>query len=300
MAASENTSLFKFCDTDTSLKILNSQSLRWSSPHLFNDPYELSHRCQLAFTEKALLRGLILEAVEMLFGPGNLAPSDNDLITTIARWRDEKRFNSADEAEAVLTELLAKKAASQFAVAMQYIQQWQQHVSALRICCFSDRADNINAWQRFGDNHHGVVLELATKPGTAQHNPKKVRYSNKPPQLLNLDQQVDIVYGRQNKLSTRQFVKNSLSKNRNNNKEGEWRCFISDNEGAALEDYLWYSNTKFAVGDLKTVYLGQAISAEDRAAVLNLVKHRYPKTPVYRTQPRPGSYHMDFSQVPKI
>jgi len=232
MAASENTSVFKFCDSDTSLKILNGQSLRWSSPHLFNDPYELNHCHQQTFSKKALLRGLILEAVEMLFGAADLASSDNDLITTIARWRDEKRFNSADEAEAVLTELLAKKADGQFSAAQQYMQQWRQHVSALRICCFSDRADNINAWQRFGDNHHGVALEFATKPGSVLHKPKKVSYSNKPSQLSSLDQQVDIVYGRQNKLSGSQFVKKSLSKNRNNNKAGEWRCFISDNEGA--------------------------------------------------------------------
>lgn len=300
MAPNEKNSLIKFCDIDTSLKILKGQSLRWSSPHLFNDPYELTHNIDLDISKTGFLREMVLEAVEMLFDPVELKESSNNLVATIARWKEEKRFNSADEAESVLRELLEKKADKQYSVLKEHLRQWQKHVSSVRICCFSDEPNNVNAWQRYGDNHHGVALEFACNNGSALQMPKKMTYSVTPPTISSLGNLVNIAFGKEAKLNSRKFIKKSLIKSRKNIGENEWRCFITDVDGSTLDDYLWYSNTKFPVGDLKKVYFGLDISPEDRATVLNVLKNNYQKTQVFKAQKRKDSYEIDFSQVPKL
>ncbi|MGK0498557.1 MAG: hypothetical protein ACJAYG_000188 [Oceanicoccus sp.] len=60
-AVHEISSLTTFCSAETCLKILNSQSLRWSAPHLLNDPVELNRHSTPDFNAEGLLNGMIKE-----------------------------------------------------------------------------------------------------------------------------------------------------------------------------------------------------------------------------------------------
>ncbi|WP_101759662.1 DUF2971 domain-containing protein [Oceanicoccus sp. KOV_DT_Chl] len=181
MAIDEIASLVKFCSAETGLKILNSQSLRWSAPHLFNDPFELSHLSRPDFTPEKLLAGMIKEAINMLFAPSDPTGKNNRLVAAVARWREEERFASEEEAEQVLNQLLSQIANQQQESIDKYLAEWQRYARTLRICCFSDKPANIYSWRSYADNHAGIALRFSAGDDTSLTQPRKVTYSTTPP-----------------------------------------------------------------------------------------------------------------------
>lgn len=299
MAANEIASLVKFCDIQTGLKILNSQSLRWSSPHLFNDPFELDHTSKVDITPDQLIQGIIKEAINLLFGPTEPSGKQNRLVAAIARWREEERFASEDEAGDVLKQLLAQIAEQQQQAISEYSGQWVDFAQRVRICCFCDKPTNLNAWQRFGDNHAGIALRFSCGEHTALPNPHRVSYSSVPPTLTSLKEQVDVCYGRQDAPSTDDFVPKLLSKNKSNNTEREWRCINIDKQehDTQSNEELWYDNKKFSSPELKAVYLGLSSAANEKATIIDLIKKKYQQTKIYQAHRLPGRYEIEFKAV---
>lgn len=297
MAIDEIASLVKFCSAETGLKILNSQSLRWSAPHLFNDPFELSHLSRPDFTPEQLLSGMIKEAINMLFAPSEPTGKNNRLVAAIARWRDEERFASEDEAEQVLSQLLSQVANQQQEAIDQYLNAWQQFSRTLRICSFCDKPANMYSWRAYADNHAGIALRFSTGEDTALPTPRKVTYNPVPPLITSLKEQVAVTYGKEKSPSADSFIDKMLSKDKTQNVEREWRCFASDTEAAESDASLWYSNKQFSTPELKSVYLGLATSRQDRDAIIKLVKEKYRNTKVYQAQRLPGKYEIEFNQV---
>lgn len=296
MPADQVISLVKYCSAATSLKVLNSQSLRWNAPSLHSDPFEPDHLSSIGFTLEMLQKEMIKEAIGMLFGPSDPSGKSNRLIAAICRWRDEDRFASEEEAEQVLTQLLGQVALQQQELIDSYMEEWREFSRTLRICSFADKPNNIHCWQRYADNHAGIALRFSTGEGTSLPNPQRVTYGITPPLVTSLKEQIAVIYGRQNLPSSAGFMEKLLSKNKSNNVEREWRCF-SHAPDNATEDDLLHNYQEFSPNELKGVYLGLTTSYQDKEAVIQLVKDKYPKTRVYQAEAVSGRYELDFVQL---
>jgi len=297
VAVDETASLVKYCSINTGLKVLNSQSLRWSSPHLFEDPFEPDSFSPAGFDQNMLTRELIKEAISMIFSPNDPTGKDNSLIAAIARWREEDRFSSEEEAEKVLSQLLGQIANQQFEHLVSYMDEWKQFAGNLRITAFSDKPDNMHSWQRYADNHAGIALRFSAGEDTALPSPRKVSYSTTPPRVISLKQQVAVAFGKAPFPGKDDFIDKHLSKNTENRAEKEWRCIRFEETDLDSDKQLWYSNKKFLPSELKTVYLGLATAPEDRNAVISIIKEKYQKTRVYQAVAATGRYEIDFLQV---
>ncbi|MFT5691897.1 MAG: hypothetical protein ACI92E_001228 [Oceanicoccus sp.] len=300
MTTSAVTSLLKFCDLDTSFKILNSQSLRWSAPNLFGDTFELTHKIQVDIATDALLKSLVMEALDRLFSPIELDRQENRLTATIDRWREERRFNSEDEAEAVLQNLLSPIVNQQQIQIKKYTSLWRKYASSVRLCCFSDKPTNMSAWQRYGDNHSGVALEFSCGPNTLLTNPKRMSYTTEPPLITSTKQQANIAYAKEPRLTTANFAEKLLIKDRALADEREWRCFMTTKFEPEQDDQLWYDNAKFSETELKAIYLGLEISPEKTDHIITILKNHYKKTKIFKAVKVPNSYAIAFVQVPKL
>lgn len=296
MATDNPTSLVKYFSITAGLKTLEKQCLRWSSPNLFNDPFELDHNYSPEIDADKLLKGLINEALAMLFGPNEPTGKNNQLVAAISRWRDEDRFASEEEAEQVLKQLLSQVANHQQKDLNHFVSNWKQFAQALRICCLSDKADNIACWKHYASNHQGIALRFAAGEDTHLKAPKRVIYKNQPLQLTNLKQQVDITYGKAKASNSEEFSNIPLTKNTIHSIEKEWRCFGSDL--AQKDDPLeWYSDQKFATAELKAVYLGLNISEVNKETIKKLLKEHYNKTKLYQARIIPGQFAIDFTII---
>ncbi|MBL4827744.1 MAG: DUF2971 domain-containing protein [Spongiibacteraceae bacterium] len=299
MTTKDIISLVKFCDTETGLKILNSQSLRWSSPHLFNDPFELGHHSAPSVNNQNLVSGIIKDAINMLFGPTEPKGKSNRLVAAISRWRDEDRFASEEEASIVLKQLLGQVAEQQIQTIDSYVSAWKEFASSIRICSFCEKPGNMSAWQRFGDNHNGIAMRFSCGENTALPNPQAINYGSAPPFVTSLKEQVSVCYGREEAPTHDGFLGKLLSKSKENRSEQEWRCLAQEENknDIGTDEQLWYSNKKFSSSELKAIYIGLATSLQDKEAVIKLVKDKYPKTKVYQAQALAGRYEIDFSAI---
>ncbi len=287
-------SLVKYCSMETGLKILNSQSLRWSAPHLFNDPYEPDYLSGADFSPEVLLSNLVKHAISLLFGRDEPSGKSNKLVAAIARWRQEERFASEEEAEEVLKQLLGQMAIHQQKDIDQYLNEWRKFASQLRICCFSDKPNNAFSWQRFSDQHRGIALRFSCGDDSSLPNPRKVVYDSTPPRITNLKQQTAVIFGREKAPSSDDFLEKFLKKSRIHNKdEREWRCLeLNDDQQDAADPQFWYSNNKFANTELKAVYLGLATTKPEKEALINLVKAKYPRCKIYQAEKTANDYNI--------
>jgi len=285
--------LTKFCDIETGLKILNSQSLRWSAPNLFNDPFEPSHETELEFSAEGMVKGAIKDAIGMLFGPQDPTGRENKLVAAICRWRDEERFGSEDEAEVVLKQLFGQLAEQHYEKVDVFMKAWHQYAKSVRICSFSDKPDNMVAWSTLANNHSGIALKFTCGDETSLPAPRRVSYTANPPVVTSLKEQVDVLFGRQQAPNNEEFIIKLLQKDKAISGQKEWRCFSFD----AAEDGLLYTNKPFQPSELKAVYLGLACSDEDKTAIIKVIKEKLKKTKVYQAAKASNGYAVEFEQV---
>lgn len=282
---------------DTGLKILNSQSLRWSSPHLLHDPFELHYRSGADFTADTLLQAVIKEAISMLFGAREPTGKSSRVVAAIARWREEERFASEEEAEGVLQQLLGQMLQQQQEQIDKYIADWQQFARAVRICSFCDKPTNQTAWHLYADNHHGIALKFSAGEDSALPDPHRVNYSQQPPQITNKKEQVGVFYGKQTPPTSESFLDKLLTRSRDRSGEREWRCFELDTGELPEDDQLWYHDRTFKAHQLKAIYLGLGVSTSEREMLLQLAHQYFRNSRIFQTRKLENSYEVEFVQI---
>lgn len=291
--------LAKFCSATTAEKILSSQRLRWSAPHLLSDPFELNHQTQLNFDPMTLLDGVIRTATGMIFSreePRSRSP----LATVIRRWRDEERFASPDEAEDVLKELMSRMVNQRQTAIDETMADWRRFTRELRLCCFSAKADNLPSWQRHADCHRGAALRFRCGEFTALPEPKAVEYSPNRPEITTFKEQINAILHHDDVNAQDSFLEKFLVKPPMSSDELEWRCFFHAEDQASSrenDDSLWYDDRPFEKSDLTSVYLGAFMSSKDKRRLVSIISERYTNAKMFQAQVIPGKYEIEFSRL---
>lgn len=304
--ASQPDTLAKYCTVDAAIKVLQSKTLRWSAPHLFSDPFELSHNTQLTFDPKSLLSNVIRAACGIIFAreePRGISP----LSAAIRRWRDEERFTSPEEAGDVLRELMSRVVDQKQDSLDEIMSAWRLYTRNLRICCFSTKPDNLTSWKEYADKHRGVVLKFHCADGSVLGTAEKVTYDPTPPEVTSLKEQIDAILHNQELAVEQGFQEKFLCKSPTCKSEREWRFFYSlEPEGNSLEpgdnvkrtgEDSWFDNRPFNEQILTAIYFGLHTPIDAKKLLINLVKEKYPHTKIYQAEMVQGKYDMKFSRV---
>jgi hypothetical protein len=287
-------SLVKFCTIDTGIKILNSQALRWSAPHLFSDPFELHDQTELELSSDSLLDVLRREALIMLFGPDVPSGRHNRLVNIMARWREQERFCDEQEADTVLRELLGQIAEIQARHVDDYMLEWQRFARNVRIACFSEKPGNVACWQRFAANHHGIALRFNCGDDTALPKPQRVTYHQHAALITSQQEQLEVIYGRRSAPTNTEFPEKLLHKGRQDHLEQEWRCIDRTVELEDEDREQCYDTRKFAAHELRAVYFGIFTPEHDKQHIGRLVRANYPTAKIYQAHASAGRYELDF------
>lgn len=294
MAADAVSSLIKFCTIDAGVKILSSQTLRWSAPHLFDDPFELHYESHPDVSAAGLLDVLLREALIMLFGPDVPTGRHNRLVNIMARWREQQRFCDEDEAQEVLRELLGQIAEIQARQVNEYMAQWQRFARNSRIACFAEKPHNVACWQRFAERHRGIALRFECGEDTGLPKPQRVNYQGYAPVVTSRQEQLEAIYGKRSAPTANDFPAKFLIKGRHDHLEQEWRCFDTV-ESDEKDPALWFDLRKFPAHELRAVYFGALTAEADKELIGKLMRSNYPTAKIYQGTIVPGRYEIEFS-----
>lgn len=292
-------SLVKFCDATTAEKILSSQALRWSAPHLFSDPFELRYDSQLNFSEQDLLKATVRHAVTMIFGAESPAGA-TPMVQAIRRWRSEERFDSPDEAESVLKGLLAQMVSTRQQQIDQLMETWRSYAQRLRVCCFCSKTDNLEAWQLFADNHRGVALRFKAGEETSLPNPKSIIYQEFRPEITRLRDQLDAIIKNKTAATNNDFASKFLVKPKQFANQKEWRCMrlqSEKNQANPLAEASDYNDIRFAGQELAGIYFGINTSTEVQNKLTKLAISINPKIRIFVGHRHAYQFELQFERL---
>ena len=287
--------LIKFCDAATAKAVLSTGTLRGSAPHLFADPFELDYESTINFDSARLLQAAVKTGASMIFGRDE--PKGNSpLINAIRRWRDEERFDSPEEAEKVLEDLMAQMVDTRSEAMETLLRDWRNYALQVRICCFCSKPENPRAWQQFADNHTGIALRINVGEESDFPAPQKVLYRTERPEITSLKEQLAAVLLGQETRAQEGFQEKLLTKSKACSDEVEWRSFwmSTDASGGAAS---LYDDKKIAPSSIKGIYFGVLTPEQTKAEIVHLVKTRYKNIKLFQAKKATGKFEIDFDRL---
>ena len=297
MSYKQPTSLVKYTDATAAIAILSESTLRWSAPCLFDDPFELNHQSTLNFDSRVLLTACVKSTLGLIFSRDD--PKGNSpLIKAIRRWRTEDRFDSEEEAQEVLTELLTSMVQHREPDVLEIMRDWRDYARKIRILCLSDGHSNINFWTRYAGNHTGVAIRFACGEETTIENPLPLSYSETKPEISPLTEQMDILMNQSNILVQESFANKFLCKSKVDSRDKEWRAFKTAEDAARVtEESQMFEQVKFENNEVRAVYFGAEIIEKSKLEINSLLKRKYPKAKVYQAAANHEKFELNFERI---
>jgi len=170
--------------------VLATRRVRWSSPLLFNDPFDITQELRLNFDE-ALLNGAIAEEMARMIerspshGPKIRHPLLNALLAML-----DGRPDLRTEIATGLRDLSHPPSQGQVHALEDLRQMWRDLVPTMRVLCLSELHDVTSMWNHYSDNYRGVVLEFEAvdEIDSCLLVARPVVYQDQPPAIADAEQ----------------------------------------------------------------------------------------------------------------
>ena len=258
---------------ETAIKVLASNSLRWSKPKIFNDPFDT----QLPYLIEKNINFPILLVLSLILDKKNYKAADNIKNIISLEQRKNGLRSKYDIIKSFLednTELLNASVKSG--------NDMLDNVQQLFCLCLAEDQLNVAMWAHYTKNHEGIVLGFHTNKSDAFENCYPVSYagSHLTPQTLNC------VYDYE-ELAKLMVSELCLVKSSDWEKEKEWRCF---SDGSPDKDF---QLKEFPASTLKSVHFGLRSDAAIKKTVQLLAKNLNSSVDFFQCKTGKGSFKIE-------
>jgi Protein of unknown function (DUF2971) len=271
-------SFFKYMSVSTAAIVLENCTLRWSSPLLFNDPFDVPRELSFGISLEDIVRASSDRMAKLIEHPpadtSNLQPQIRLIVDTV------KRGISAD----LKTQLLAglTDSAETHRPTGQSIEElremWRSWLPQFRILCLTESPAHAAMWYHYADQYRGVALELRCDDelDSAWLGAKPVTYPAPKPAVYTADGWAELLTTVGGLAIESLLDVATYTKAPDWSYENEWRItsFMKAPETGLFTDY------RFNPRELAGVYLGPKITPEDRQAILDLAA-RFPAASIH-------------------
>lgn len=292
---------FKYTSYNTAKIILRDLTYRWSSPLLFNDPFD---------TQMELRNGLDTENPELslweevqrrvLARVDPVGTSNNPLFRIIMAIRGGELENKIHEiisgfqkgkVGAIATPMhqLFENAHSIF---QGLNDDWKKLLNQMRIFSVSEIFDDLLMWAHYAENHNGAVFKLRCLPekDNALCIAQRVTYSDEIPIMVTIGDLVDHQCGVGRFTEQDYFKKQALTKSFHWNYEREWR--IVDYRFDQINEL--FIDVPFHSQEIDSLYLGCRMSPGNRKQIKDIVKTILPHVKVFQASPHERKFQLVF------
>ena len=288
---------YKYMAAGTARIVLANRKLRWSSPVLFNDPFDI-HPDTLHFDGVELQRALMNEISSLLRNPENALVADPRL-----RHMLDHALQSTPEHRAAMAavtneyEPFVPDPANDSLLELKRV--WGDMVpKKMRVLCLSEVKDLTAMWAHYAANATGVVLrfEAVDRLDSPFLMARQVTYDDSPPAITRAREWARLMIRSpdwQNDMSF--FDDYEHTKTTEWESEREWRISSMKRRG---ETGL-YSDYCFKERELSAVYYGWKCANDDRAAIDSLLSHGLDHVKRFNTYPDPATRRYTFKEVPR-
>ncbi|PQA81041.1 hypothetical protein C5F52_21725 [Limnohabitans sp. TS-CS-82] len=288
---------YKYSSPDGALAMLNSGVARYSTPLLFNDPFDIQAGLHFDFDPEQLHRAVV-DRIGELAASSDEPPVDPQDIwgKVVLMARRHFRTHGFDREHWML--MTEPSFANLLEVIRDTQAQYQKHwhevqLPQMRVFCVSEDRDNLLMWSHYAKDHTGAVFELWSLPD--EDNPLSVavpvNYVERPIAFFSMKEFVDDMVGIR-KLDIRALYRRyACTKSLHWAYEKEWRVWYP------LSKTDKYDFSPIRPSELKAVYLGCRSEQGFRDHVRRLVNEKYPEAKLFIAQEATGSYELRYADA---
>ena len=269
---------YKYHSAATAKIVLSTSSLRWSSPQLFNDPFDVPRTAELNFTTHDLEEAIHAAFVEMLHK--DRLPTNPIFALLVQLIKAGKVALTEKQVLESLRDHLKGLGPVVEANLKEFRQAWEELVPRMRILCMSAVNNSPPMWAHYCDAHRGVVLQLdsSDERDSSLLLAERVTYRPEKPQLPGAVFWAEAILG-EREINWQEYFRDYFYVKRPDwGYEQEWRVISYAPEGQPG----LFEDSHFDGRDLSAVYLGAEIAAVDQQTILAITKERYPHTTIYK------------------
>lgn len=289
---------YKYTSSETAKIILNSRKFRYSSPLLFNDPFDVQTELTFDFDINNFHSKVVEEMIRLAsFDEAISFEEETDFKETITllkrHIKKEGKVNLL--LKSGLVEINKETNRVLEDMRLNYNFMWREFLKSLRVFSMSTKYDSILMWSHYANNHTGVVFKLKVLPEEDNlicvANP--VIYKSKPLKFFSKDLLIKDILGLQKLEYNKMYRQYAKTKYDLWSYESEWRVwtFEWDHQNKLYSDYKLFPN------ELETVYFGCNINDEDLNQIKKLSLGINPNVSFKKAKRTVGEYILEFDEI---
>src|SRR2546427_1031319 len=151
----------KYVTSRTACRILSNFEVRWSSPLLFNDPFDTQFDFNFGFEPDEIREPFLEEIKAMVFSQEELKCEDTvPLCLMITLLRQVRHKLTPTDFADEMGPAIEKGVSGMIASLKKYSDEWHEFLRNIRVFCVSEPHDDLLMWAHYANSHTGAVLKL--------------------------------------------------------------------------------------------------------------------------------------------
>lgn len=294
----QRTHFYKYTSARTALLILRNRTFRYSSPVLFNDPFDIQTEIKFDFPIHNFPKLVMEEIEEIVLSKKHVELDEGNAWSkaiALLKEKVEEHGYYEDDVKSITLPMLEIMKHLLEDTRQKYNEAWREFLPRLRVFSVSEKKDNILMWSHYADYHTGVVLKLDVLP--EEDNPlcvaKPVIYRPTPPIFFTEREWIDDIIGAKEIDHQKLYWEYAYVKSDIWGYENEWRVWdlLPDVQSRLYSDYPVYPK------ELDEIYFGCRIREEDRKAIVLSAKSINPEIRFFQGIKSNDQYGLDFKEI---
>lgn len=286
--------LYKYVNPNTSRLILQNHCLRWSTPELLNDPYDIQCDLRLDFDHN-VVKAAALEMLWNAFYGNEPSPAGNPLGYFVRAVREIIPRLSREEFGGEIGPTLDESLNALVRGLPRFHAETRAHMADLKILCVTDDPLNLLMWGYYSDGHKGIVLGFQDVDGV--DSPWKlarpVIYVNEVPALYDDLFLAKLLSGQVSTDAKSIMDRLVYTKSVHHSHEREWRLCT----GVGRDQRARFEDSRFNSRELTEIILGCRMNAADKTEIIKLARAHYPHSSILEARLDGREYRLTLSPM---
>lgn len=286
--------LYKYCNTSTSRIVLQASTLRWSTPRLFNDPFDVQFDLLLDVDFERVAGGAIEYLMQRAFDDRSVS-SNNRLGQLLGVLRKPLDPRMRDSFRSSMTEGINESIEVLKKEYPKFNKFLRDELDNSKILCLSAVNDSIPMWSHYAESHRGLVLGFGEAAGidSPWRLARPINYVEKIPKLYD-EEFWSRFFSGEGEPTAEELVDRMLyTKHVSWSYEREHRLVA----GTGRDPSAPFEDVAFHPGELRQVILGCNVDGSLREFAVSILKERYPHAALFEATKTTSGFELQIRKL---
>ena len=282
-------SFFKYYTAESAKKTLLKTRLKWSSPKLFNDPFDNQFNFQFEEPTESVTREQTEEFLRIISSNEPIRDGQfgtrTDEVRMLQQMFLKNQPNISTQDREYVSQGVMEGMHNLRAKESIYNQEIHEILSDRSIFCMSETNDNILMWSLYADDHKGAVIEFhAQLEDSVFLVAQRVRYESTIPVFT-----LEMVKERR---TDELFEMITLTKSTDWEYEKEWRVVTAMRDKSKDCEIL-----RFPPEEVAAIYFGCRTTDECKKEIIEITNDKYPDAKIYQARKHEREFSLVFDPL---